>query len=110
MTTPTVYLGDEVEDTISGFKGVALARTTYITGCDRILVQPKVDKDGKLGQCESFDITVIKVTKKGPKHLEADKEAKALNTSKPAAKAAPKEKLGGPQPSARRRDIISSRY
>lgn len=42
-----ITLGKEVKDTISGFKGVAVARTVWLNDCVRIGVQPKVDKDGK---------------------------------------------------------------
>lgn len=59
-----VNLGDEVIDTVSGFKGVAVAITEWLTGCARVTVQPKVDKDGKLSASEAFDEPMLKVTKK----------------------------------------------
>lgn len=59
-----IKLGDEVQDTITGFKGIAVARTTWIAGCDRINVQPKgVDKDGKLFETCSFDEPLLKILK-----------------------------------------------
>jgi len=33
-----ISLGDEVKDTITGFKGVAVIRHTYLQGCDRITI------------------------------------------------------------------------
>jgi len=33
-----VYLGDEVKDSISGFKGIATGRAEYLTGCVQIQV------------------------------------------------------------------------
>ena len=59
----TINLGDEVKDTISGFTGVAVARTEWITGCPRIVVQPKVKKDGVLPENATFDETTLVVTK-----------------------------------------------
>lgn len=41
-----VTLGDEVLDTISGYRGTATARYSYLYGCERINVE-RIDKDGK---------------------------------------------------------------
>jgi hypothetical protein len=48
-------LGAIVKDTITGFKGILTARTTFLTGCTRVCIQPKVDKDGKLPDAAWFD-------------------------------------------------------
>lgn len=37
-----IELGDEVVDNITGFKGTVVAITKWISGCDRVNVQPKV--------------------------------------------------------------------
>lgn len=58
-----VTLGDEVKDTISGFKGIAISRHTYLQGCDRISVQPLVDKEGNLPESKSFDEPALEMTK-----------------------------------------------
>lgn len=59
-----IELGDEVRDTVTGFKGVAVARTIWISGCPRINVQPKgVDKDGKIFETNSFDENMLEVVK-----------------------------------------------
>lgn len=50
-----INLGDEVIDKVSGFRGVAVARHTYLNGCARISVQPKVNDDMKLPDSMSFD-------------------------------------------------------
>jgi hypothetical protein len=57
----TVGLGDLVRDTVSGFEGIATARTQYIHGCERWSVQPKADKDGKLPEYQSFDGLALEV-------------------------------------------------
>jgi len=50
-----VNLGDEVKDSVSGFKGIAVAKHTYLQGCDRVSVQPSIDKEGKLPEAQTFD-------------------------------------------------------
>lgn len=63
----TVQLGDKVKDSVTGFTGIAIGRTTWLHGCDRIIVQPEgVNKDGKLFETNSFDepqVVVIKAAK-----------------------------------------------
>ena len=39
-----IELGDKVKDTVTGFTGIAVARTNWIAGCDRIIVQPECKK------------------------------------------------------------------
>ena len=39
-------LGYTVQDSITGFTGVAIGAVQYITGCNQILVQPRAE-DGK---------------------------------------------------------------
>jgi len=56
-------LGKTVVDTISGFKGVVVAEYIYINGCTRCCVQPKVDKDGKLPDTQTFDLPQLEVQK-----------------------------------------------
>ncbi len=73
MQTRKIELGDEVKDTITGFKGTAVARTEWITGCNRINVQPKIDKDGKLPDTCSFDEPMLVITK-AKKQPKADKK------------------------------------
>ena len=50
-----IKLGQEVKDTITGFKGIAVCRMVWLHGCERIFVQPKVGKDGKKINSETFD-------------------------------------------------------
>jgi len=58
-----IKLGDEVKHTVTGVKGIAIARTNYLSGCDRITIQPKVKKDGTLGDSYSFDEPEIEIVK-----------------------------------------------
>lgn len=51
-----VNLGDKVKDNVTGYTGIAIARTTWLHGCDRITVQPdSLDKDGKVQDGFTFD-------------------------------------------------------
>ena len=59
-----IELGDEVRHKHSGFKGIATSRTTYLSGCDRVNVTPKVKKDGIMCDTVSFDEPELEVTKK----------------------------------------------
>jgi len=68
-----VNLGDEVKDTISGFKGIAISRHSYLQGCDRISIQPTIDKDGKLPEQQSFDEPQLEVIKKAKPIIGRDK-------------------------------------
>lgn len=58
-----VNLGDEVQDKITGFKGIATSRHQYLQGCDRIGVQGKIGKDGKLPETYTFDEPLLIVIK-----------------------------------------------
>ena len=57
-------LGKQGEDRLTGFKGTITAICHYITGCDRILLVPKIKKDNSMIEPEWFDDVRI-VTKKG---------------------------------------------
>ncbi len=59
-----IKLGDEVKDMVSGFQGIAVARYQYLQGCNRIGVQPPVDRDGKLPEMATFDEPQMEVIEK----------------------------------------------
>jgi hypothetical protein len=48
-------LGQTFIDVITGFKGVAMGRVAYLTGCNQILLSPRILKDGKRPDPEWFD-------------------------------------------------------
>lgn len=58
-----VELGDEVRDMLSGFEGIAVSKTSFYLGCERVNVQPKVKKDGTLPGEETFDDPQLEVIK-----------------------------------------------
>ena len=53
-----VKLGDKVQDSISGFEGVAVSRTEYLYGCVRVGVEGKK----KPGESYYFDEQRLTVT------------------------------------------------
>lgn len=56
-----VQLGDKCRDTVTGFEGVAIVRSEYISGCARVALQPAVDKDGKIQDTQHFDEPMLAV-------------------------------------------------
>lgn len=59
-----VTLGDEVKDKITGFKGIAIARTEWLYNCVRIVVQPQALHEGKPIEDRVFDEEQLTVVKK----------------------------------------------
>lgn len=59
-----IELGSEVEDRITGFKGVVIGRTEWFYGCIAYTVAPKgLTKEGKRKDSDSFDEDRLIVTK-----------------------------------------------
>jgi len=59
-----IQLGDEVKHPITGVKGIAVSATDYISGCRRINIQQKVQKDGTLPDGLSFDEPELEIVHK----------------------------------------------
>ena len=55
-------LGDTVEDTISGFRGVVSALTVYLNGNRKACVEALELNDGRPIPSEWFDVHRLKVT------------------------------------------------
>ena len=81
-----IKLGDKIKDPITGFKGTAVARCTYLYGCVRISVQGRIDKDGNIPDWVHFDEPQLE----GIEPKEAKKEAD--HGPRPAAKLNPNPK------------------
>lgn len=106
-----IELGDKVKDKISGFEGIAVGRTKWIHGCDRINVaQMGLGKDGEPGKTYSFDEAQLNITQKQAYAFdEADRPQLALaaNAAPEQAQAAPLPRPGGPHDAAERRPDVS---
>jgi len=50
-----LQLGTKVKDAITGFEGVATARTTFLYGCVRVQVEPTELLEGKPVDAQWFD-------------------------------------------------------
>lgn len=57
-------LGHEVEDVVTGFKGVVTTMSYDLYGCIQAIVTPKASKDGSYPQGTWFDVNRLKVTSK----------------------------------------------
>ncbi len=68
-----VNLGDKVRDTITGFTEIAISRTIFLQGCDRIAIQPIVGKDGTLPEYQHFDEPQLEVLEKRKVKAESPK-------------------------------------
>jgi len=78
-----IELGMEVKDRVTGFQGIVVHRITFLNGCDRMGVQPKVSKkEMELPEVKSFD--------------EPDLEFVANGLYEPPEKPVKEKKPGGP--------------
>ena len=68
-----VELGDMVEDVLTGFKGRAIARATYLYGCVQLLIQPTVNEKGELPENAWVDEPQLKVIEEWGKDPEPEK-------------------------------------
>jgi hypothetical protein len=59
--TRMITLGSKVKHTITGFTGIAIARTTWLSGCARITIKPQTLKDGSTINSETFDESELEV-------------------------------------------------
>ena len=58
-------LGDEVKEIVTGYKGIVMGITQYITGCTQYgLQQRKLNKEGKMGDWLWLDEDRLKATGK----------------------------------------------
>jgi len=86
-----IELGDRVQDTVTKFKGIAMARAVWLYGCDRIAVHPQeLDKEGGIAEALWFDEPQLKIIKKN-----------AVGSKSGGTK--PEKKTGGPGPTPSKR-------
>jgi len=60
-----IRLGDEVQDKVTGAKGIVVALTVWLNGCVRALVQQKAKKDGTVPDSVQADAVQLKVIAPG---------------------------------------------
>lgn len=61
MTKDEIEFGIVCRDRVTGFEGVVVAHTKYITGCDRVTLQPKVGEDNKIQETQTFDYMCLEI-------------------------------------------------
>lgn len=70
-----VKLGDLVQDSITGFKGVATGEAIYLTGCRQIHIQPECDRDtGKFPEGTWLDEPRLRVLQKKHRSIKLEEE------------------------------------
>lgn len=50
-----IRLGEHVTDKFTGAKGIAIARTTWLHGCNKVRIQPPIENGGKPADCFYVD-------------------------------------------------------
>ncbi|UOY07749.1 hypothetical protein L0P88_04160 [Muricauda sp. SCSIO 64092] len=70
-----INLGVRAKDKITGFTGIVISKSQWLTGCDRVALKPPVDKDGKEQEASWFDIGAVEYLDEGINAIEvqADK-------------------------------------
>lgn len=58
-----IQLGSKVKDKITGFVGIAVARTEFLNGCVQYLVQPKIKKNNEIPEDKGIDEQSLEVIK-----------------------------------------------
>ena len=66
----TIALGSIVKDHVTGFTGVAENRATFLYGCDRYCIQPKISEDGKIPESAMIDEPQLEVLDEAPVMIE----------------------------------------
>lgn len=64
-------LGDTARDTVTGLTGKVIGMTQWLTGCPRAIIQPPLDKDGKVPDTYSIDTLTLELVEAGPRHAPA---------------------------------------
>lgn len=90
---PRIHLGDKVRDIVTGFEGIAVARTEWLVGCTRVSVQPRsLDKDGAVQSHQTFDEPQLELLEAG-------------SVTIPTAKSEDHRERGGPRPEISRPEL-----
>lgn len=69
-------LGCKARDVITGFTGTVIAKTEWLNGCVRVMIQPNDLKDGKPIEAHTFDVQQVEVLdeKRHPQVMPAEKK------------------------------------
>ena len=80
-------LGDLARDVVSGFEGIVIGKTKWLTNCDTyVLSPPTLNKDGEPRKSEHFDIDRVEIVQRGMVRLAGGKAIKeARKTGGPSS-------------------------
>ena len=84
MVKGTIEMGDIVKDDVTGFKGMAVARTDWLNGCVRWLIQPQeLNKDKVPIEAQWVDSSQASLVKKGKPSTKPPTEGPPARGSEP---------------------------
>ena len=63
--TQELKLGTKLKDKVSGWEGIAIAKIEFLNGCIQFSLKPKLDKDGKMLDAQTFDSEQLEIVDKG---------------------------------------------
>ena len=66
-----IQLGDRIRDEVTGFEGIAVGLTDYLTGCTHVGIQARCDHDGKVPEWYWVDVRRCAVLQGGAFDLAA---------------------------------------
>ena len=76
-----IKLGDKVKCKVTGFIGIATAKTEFLNGCIQYEVIPKVDKNNKIPDPQAIDEQSLEViTPKKKKVIKKTENGGAMRT------------------------------
>ena len=78
-----IELGVTAEDKVTGFRGTVTGKCQYLTGCNQVLLIPRVDKDGKCQDGAWFDEQRIVVDEAKPIIKTDNSKAKGFDMEAP---------------------------
>lgn len=71
MNTDFIFQnGDTVKDETTGFQGIVVSCSSFLSGCNRYGLQPKVKKDGSMPEAQWFDEPRLKLVKRAIKQVD----------------------------------------
>lgn len=69
-----VELGDEARCKVTGFQGIITSVAKCLTGCDRVTIQPPINKEKKMADALWFDVEAVEILKKHKVKTESVRE------------------------------------
>lgn len=60
-------VGQVLKDKITGFTGVAVAKTEWLNGCVRMTLQPREMREGKPIDSQTFDVEQLEIVEPAEK-------------------------------------------